>query len=191
MEFLKGKVSLYKALWLKWRSLKSIPFRKKFFIGYDLKGNTYWEFYLESSQERMRRIVEYRNPAPHYEQSATSQDLPPQCMMWLRRTRPDFPTLEELQGDLIRQQRMKILAAQADERWRQGSLLQNPGLTKEQQERLNIITGGLHNNNSTKPEQEQATKEPNQVKEEKSESPFSTGQANDPIEEAVMKPHRR
>lgn len=178
MDLVKGKVSLFKALWLKWRSLKNIPFRKKFFIGYDLNGNTYWEFYLENPNERRRRIVEYRDPAPHYINSATSKDLPPQCMMWLRRTRPDFPTLTELANDVARQERMKILAKQADERWRKGSLLQNPGLTSEQQERLKLIVSPLHSKPATKNES-QAELEPEK-----------TYNSENPIETASVKPRR-
>lgn len=38
-------------------------------------------------------------------------------MQWLRHTRHEPPTLAEQQQDAMRQERMKLLAAQADERW--------------------------------------------------------------------------
>jgi NADH dehydrogenase [ubiquinone] 1 alpha subcomplex assembly factor 2 len=38
-------------------------------------------------------------------------------MQWLRHTRFDPPTLAEQQQDMIRQERMKLLAAEADARW--------------------------------------------------------------------------
>lgn len=41
----------------------------------------------------------------------------PQWHQWLRYTRDDPPTLEEQQGDVVRQARMKTLAAEADARW--------------------------------------------------------------------------
>lgn len=78
--------------------------------------------------------------------------------MWLRRTRPDFPTLEELAADIRRQQEIKILAEHADEKWRQGSLLQNPGLTPQQQQQLQSITGGLHENDLRNKQHDEALK---------------------------------
>jgi NADH dehydrogenase [ubiquinone] 1 alpha subcomplex assembly factor 2 len=38
-------------------------------------------------------------------------------MQWLRHTRFDPPTISEQQQDIMRQERMKILASQADARW--------------------------------------------------------------------------
>ena len=38
-------------------------------------------------------------------------------MQWLRHTRYDPPSVAEQQQDMMRQERMKILAAQADARW--------------------------------------------------------------------------
>lgn len=118
-----------------------------------MKGNTYWEFYVENARECMRRIIHYREQRHH-----ADQDIPPQCIMWLRRTRPDFPTLEELAADIRRQQEIKILAEHADEKWRQGSLLQNPGLTPQQQQQLQSITGGLHENDLRNKQHDEALK---------------------------------
>lgn len=39
-------------------------------------------------------------------------------MQWLRHTRAEAPTLQEQQADVIRQDRIKLLAAQADARWK-------------------------------------------------------------------------
>ena len=41
----------------------------------------------------------------------------PQWHQWLRHTREDPPSLEEQRGDVIRRERMKYLAAEADARW--------------------------------------------------------------------------
>lgn len=38
-------------------------------------------------------------------------------MQWLRHTRFDPPTLDEQRQDVARQERMKVLALQADQRW--------------------------------------------------------------------------
>ncbi|KAK9436157.1 hypothetical protein VB005_10964 [Metarhizium brunneum] len=104
--------------WYKWKALR-LPWRKRFFIGYDLQGNTYWEFRLAKpspgtspSDSRWRRIVHYPR-STHYSQVKVS----PLWHQWLRHTRRDPPSLEEQAGDLVRQERMKHLAAEADARW--------------------------------------------------------------------------
>ncbi|RBR07033.1 uncharacterized protein FIESC28_10849 [Fusarium coffeatum] len=100
--------------WYKWKALR-LPWRKRFLMGFDLQGNTYWEFRLTrgaESNERWRRIVEYPRSA-HY----SSVKVPPQWHQWLRHTREEPPSVEEQQGDIVRQARMKKLAAEADARW--------------------------------------------------------------------------
>lgn len=62
MEHLKGKVTPFKQMYYKWRALRTVPFRKRFFVGYDLDGNTYWEFFNPNNPFRPRRIVDYRIP---------------------------------------------------------------------------------------------------------------------------------
>jgi NADH dehydrogenase [ubiquinone] 1 alpha subcomplex assembly factor 2 len=70
----------------------------------------------------MRRIVQY--PAStHYSDIKIS----PQWHQWLRHTRPDPPSITEQSQDIIRQQNLKILAAEADARWAaKPSLLDSP-----------------------------------------------------------------
>ncbi|RMJ12057.1 hypothetical protein CDV36_008314 [Fusarium kuroshium] len=100
--------------WYRWKALR-LPWRKRFLMGYDLQGNTYWEFRLTrglEGSERWRRIVNYPR-STHY----SSVKVSPQWHQWLRHTRQDPPTLEEQQGDVVRQVRMKKLAAEADARW--------------------------------------------------------------------------
>jgi NADH dehydrogenase [ubiquinone] 1 alpha subcomplex assembly factor 2 len=83
--------------------------------GFDLEGNTYWEFRLTrgtESNERWRRIVNYPR-STHYSQVKVS----PQWHQWLRHTRKDPPTIVEQQDNIVRQERIKVLAAQADARW--------------------------------------------------------------------------
>lgn len=43
--------------------------------------------------------------------------MPPQWHQWLRRARPTAPTIQELVNDQLRQERIKILAQQADNKW--------------------------------------------------------------------------
>ncbi|OAA38037.1 NADH:ubiquinone oxidoreductase, 17.2kDa subunit [Metarhizium rileyi] len=104
--------------WYKWKALR-LPWRKRFFIGYDLQGNTYWEFRLAKpspgtapSDSRWRRIVHYPR-STHLSQVAVS----PPWHQWLRHMRRDPPSLDEQKSDVARQQKMKYLAAEADARW--------------------------------------------------------------------------
>ncbi|KAH7395887.1 hypothetical protein BKA64DRAFT_72064 [Cadophora sp. MPI-SDFR-AT-0126] len=99
--------------WFRWKSLK-LPWRKKYLVGLDLQGNSFWEFHdaLSTDKHRMRRIVQYP-PSTHYSEIKIS----PQWHQWLRHTRREPPSLLEQSQDLVRQRNLKILAAQADARW--------------------------------------------------------------------------
>ncbi|RFU79927.1 hypothetical protein TARUN_2271 [Trichoderma arundinaceum] len=101
--------------WYKWKALR-LPWRRRFLIGFDLEGNTFWEFRLtrgtKESSERWRRIVSYPR-STHYSQVKVS----PQWHQWLRHTRREPPSLEEQRTEVVRQERMKYLAAEADARW--------------------------------------------------------------------------
>ncbi|EGD84514.1 hypothetical protein H112_08221 [Trichophyton rubrum D6] len=99
------------SLWFKWKSLK-LPWRRMFLVGNDLAGNTYWEFKDSLKPGRLRRIVK-ASPKIHY----ADVKVPPQWHQWLRYVRPEPPSIEEQQNELLRQQRIKYLAQQADERW--------------------------------------------------------------------------
>ncbi|KZZ97599.1 NADH:ubiquinone oxidoreductase, 17.2kDa subunit [Moelleriella libera RCEF 2490] len=87
------------------------PFSVSDDAGYDLQGNTFWEFRL-SSDTRWRRIVKYPRSTPYSQVAVT-----PLWHQWLRHTRAEPPSLEEQTGDVVRQERMKFLAKEADERW--------------------------------------------------------------------------
>ncbi|QSZ35906.1 hypothetical protein DSL72_007028 [Monilinia vaccinii-corymbosi] len=107
--------------WYRWKALR-LPWRKRFFVGLDLQNNTFWEFRDALNAHRMRRIVQ-APPSTRY----SDVKITPQWHQWLRHTRADAPTMEELVGDVARQERLKILARQADERWEaKASLLEEP-----------------------------------------------------------------
>ncbi|KAM3511925.1 hypothetical protein MY11210_004396 [Beauveria gryllotalpidicola] len=109
--------------WLRWKSLR-LPWRKRFLVGFDLQGNTYWEFRLTTrgtgeaapnslgEVERWRRIVQYPRGT-----HLSSVDVGPLWHQWLRYTRRDPPSLDEQRGDVVRRARVKQLAADADARW--------------------------------------------------------------------------
>ncbi|KAF2643584.1 hypothetical protein P280DRAFT_478339 [Massarina eburnea CBS 473.64] len=98
-------------LWYQWKMMQ-LPWRKQWLIGFDLKGNTYWEFKDALHSHRHRRIVKYSVWTHHGD-----VNVPPQWVQWLRHTRYEAPSIAEQQADVYRQDRMKVLAAQADARW--------------------------------------------------------------------------
>ncbi|KAF2036435.1 hypothetical protein EK21DRAFT_105753 [Setomelanomma holmii] len=94
-----------------WR-MQRFPWRKKWLAGFDLHGNTFWEFKDQLHALRNRRIAKYSRQT-HYGDVQVS----PSWMQWLRHTRFDPPTIAEQQQEVMRQERMKVLASQADARW--------------------------------------------------------------------------
>ncbi|KAF8852392.1 hypothetical protein BDZ45DRAFT_716978 [Acephala macrosclerotiorum] len=121
---LSKPLSPLRQAWYRWKSLK-LPWRKRFLVGLDLQGNTFWEFHdtLSSHKYRMRRIVQYP-PTTHYSEIKIS----PQWHQWLRHTRNEPPSLTEQSQDLVRQRNLKVLAAEADARWAaKPSFLDAPG----------------------------------------------------------------
>ncbi|KAK8197387.1 hypothetical protein HDK77DRAFT_433393 [Phyllosticta capitalensis] len=100
-----------KQWWYKWKALE-LPWRKKVLRGFDLAGNTFWEFKNVHNAQRWRRIVKYTGKT-HY----SEVKVPPVWMQWLRHARADPPSLPEQQMEQARQLRMKQLAAEADARW--------------------------------------------------------------------------
>jgi len=126
---MSAPTSPLRTAWYRWKSLK-LPWRKRFLVGLDLQGNTFWEFRdtLSSHKHRMRRIVQYPS-STHYSEIKIS----PQWHQWLRHTRSNPPSLTEQSQDVIRQQNLKVLAAEADARWAaKPSLLDSPGQARGQ-----------------------------------------------------------
>ncbi|KAF2859195.1 hypothetical protein K470DRAFT_219661 [Piedraia hortae CBS 480.64] len=101
-----------RSLWYRWKALR-LPWRKRFFVGLDLDGNTFWEFKDTISSQRLRRIVKHKNAAYF-----SDIQVSPQWMQWLRHARKEAPTIAEQQHEISRQATMKMLAERADERWK-------------------------------------------------------------------------
>ncbi|OBT53928.1 hypothetical protein VE04_05137 [Pseudogymnoascus sp. 24MN13] len=122
---MSAPTSSFRKAWLKWKSMR-LPWRKRFLVGLDLQGNTYWEFRDTLSPGRMRRIVDY---PPHVQYSDVSSHITPAWHPWLRHTRQAAPTIAEQELDVLRRKRVKVLAAQADERWEaKGRLVGGPNM---------------------------------------------------------------
>ncbi|PWN24527.1 hypothetical protein BDZ90DRAFT_224698, partial [Jaminaea rosea] len=98
----------------------------RFLAGRDLAGNAYYEYPpshqpTSSSRHatRSRRVVKYAVERPIEEYAGSGGDaeqLPVQWKMWLRHTRADAPSLGELQEDMGRMERLKVLVEEIAER---------------------------------------------------------------------------
>ncbi|THU80779.1 hypothetical protein K435DRAFT_779390 [Dendrothele bispora CBS 962.96] len=75
------------------------------FVGYDLEGNAYYERFL-GGDRRTKRMVQYKKGEDMWSYVGGQRRLPIQWTAWLAHTRPSPPTLQELQHDLLRQQRV-------------------------------------------------------------------------------------
>ncbi|RLV85938.1 NADH-ubiquinone oxidoreductase assembly factor N7BML [Meyerozyma sp. JA9] len=137
MDPLAHKYTYFQRLWHRWQARRDIPFRRKFFVGYDLSGNTYWEFTIDGNLNNLRRKLEPYIKSPfevdHY------HTVPPQWHQWLRRTRPNAPTIQELINDQLRQDRIKILAKQADQKWTLEKQKQQQALESQLQRELQKV----------------------------------------------------
>lgn len=93
----------------------------------------------------MRRIAEH-GPRVHYSEIQTTRQyfsriserrdstdmLAAQWHQWLRHTRNEPPSIQELRQDMERKSQLKILAKQADERWAaKPSVLDSPTATSQ------------------------------------------------------------
>ncbi|KAL3479906.1 hypothetical protein BJX99DRAFT_221445 [Aspergillus californicus] len=111
------------SLWFKWKSLR-LPWRRSFFIGHDLAGNTFWEFKDTLNAGRFRRIVRPK-PRTHF----SDVQVTPQWHQWLRHVRPKPPSIKEQHEDIQRQERILVLAEIQRKRWEtEQAQLDNPGM---------------------------------------------------------------
>ncbi|KAK8872617.1 hypothetical protein PGQ11_003131 [Apiospora arundinis] len=177
--------------------------------GSDLSGNTYWVFRLtgntpppspsdtpayQSSADdtRWRRIVKYPR-STHY----SDVQVPPQWHQWLRYQRHDPPSLQEQQENVLRRQRMKVLAAEADARWAAkpsfldqpaGQPAPNAAAATQAQDALTSSSANAADATTTQGEE---VKEPTKGEEEKTkkktleekEDPWKKATASGPSEE--------
>ncbi|KAJ7064887.1 hypothetical protein C8F01DRAFT_1249893 [Mycena amicta] len=81
--------------------------RRSYLVGRDFESNRYYEHPSLLDDPRPRRTVKYRSSDDVYKYIGGHKRLAVQWSSWLTHTRPDPPTLEELQADSIRQERMR------------------------------------------------------------------------------------
>ncbi|KAI5805681.1 hypothetical protein EDC01DRAFT_725270 [Geopyxis carbonaria] len=105
--------SLLTRLLRTYRSLP-LPFRRKRLLGVDLANNTYWETTLPGA--RPRRSVEFATKGRDWVDYAGA--VPVQWHQWLRATRAEPPSVQELVADVRRREGVRELARRSEERWR-------------------------------------------------------------------------
>ncbi|KAJ1646267.1 hypothetical protein LPJ64_002237 [Coemansia asiatica] len=85
-----------------WKSLR-LPWRSEVFRGWDLERNMYFERYVRSSSRTRRRVVYSK----HLTVSEYRDDIiPVQWQAWMRHTREQPPTVQELIQDVQRRKRL-------------------------------------------------------------------------------------
>ncbi|KAJ2058437.1 hypothetical protein GGI17_005040 [Coemansia sp. S146] len=88
--------------YMMWKSLR-LPWRKDVLAGVDLEGNLYFERSVRSAV-RTRRHVLYKKNITVAEYN--DQIIPIQWQAWMRHTRNQPPTIQELLHDVERRRRM-------------------------------------------------------------------------------------
>ncbi|CAG8574491.1 13569_t:CDS:2 [Ambispora gerdemannii] len=98
-----------------WKQAR-FPWRSKFYVGSDLDGNEYYETSrILGNSGRPKRIVNLKQQIKFSDY--TGDEIPVQWQSWLRHTRFDPPTIEELK---IANQKREIIIERAkrlDQEW--------------------------------------------------------------------------
>ncbi|KAF8889709.1 hypothetical protein BD779DRAFT_1520596 [Infundibulicybe gibba] len=82
------------------------------YVGRDLEGNRFYEHPSSSNDpRRTKRTVQYGDPEAVWHYIGGGRRLPVQWSAWLSHTRANPPTLQELEVDMARQQRMQMKVA--------------------------------------------------------------------------------
>ncbi|CAG8721336.1 11193_t:CDS:2, partial [Acaulospora morrowiae] len=101
-----------------WRQAR-LPWRSRMFIGIDLSGNEYYET-VEAINGRKKRMVEMKEEKPLSEYN--TDDVPVQWQSWLRHTRLDPPTIEEVTLANKRRELIIQRAKALDREWEERKL---------------------------------------------------------------------
>ncbi|KAL5523120.1 hypothetical protein ACEPAF_1387 [Sanghuangporus sanghuang] len=101
------------------------------YVGKDLQGNFFYE-YPSRTGDRSRRVVKYRGQTDTLAVVQRSRALAVQWKAWLTHTRVYPPTLEELQADVLRQERLRRNVALIEARDREERLRLAAGQNADQ-----------------------------------------------------------
>ncbi|KAF8916365.1 hypothetical protein CPB85DRAFT_1289384 [Mucidula mucida] len=93
------------------------------FVGRDLEGNLYFERKNPVPEARRpKRTVKYHSTEMYWDYIGGRRRLPAQWSAWLSHTRIGPPSMEELQLDWARQQKLKMNVAMIEQRDREDRL---------------------------------------------------------------------
>ncbi|VDC02728.1 unnamed protein product [Peniophora sp. CBMAI 1063] len=91
--------------------------RSRYFVGTDLEGNRFFEYPSSTDDpRRTKRRVEYKQYTDMWQYIGRQRSLPVQWTAWLSHTRADPPSIQELQRDMFRRQRLQHNVAQIEAR---------------------------------------------------------------------------
>ncbi|KAI9100621.1 hypothetical protein DFS34DRAFT_615252 [Phlyctochytrium arcticum] len=122
---------MFRQLVRTWKTM-DLPWRSQKLAGTDLIGNMYFEGPpLRAGTDRTRRIIEYFDGRTEYSEYDPTL-IPPQWSAWLRHSRIDAPTLEELAAFERQRLETQRRAAEIDRAWAERKL------QIEQEKRANI-----------------------------------------------------
>ncbi|KAF8609181.1 hypothetical protein BDV93DRAFT_518030 [Ceratobasidium sp. AG-I] len=126
-------MGMFSRAWAAWRR------QSRHFVGEDLQGNRYFEIPGQRTDlVRSIRRVEYGQASHDVVQNANrARQLPVQWTSWLSHTRPDPPTIQELQKDILRRQRLLQNVQMIEARDRE----ERERLALEQSETLRLAPG--------------------------------------------------
>ncbi|CAA7270218.1 unnamed protein product [Cyclocybe aegerita] len=96
-----------------WNTVKNPAVR---FVGRDLEGNRFYESRSLIDPNRPRRTIEYHDPENSWQYIGGGKRLPIQWSAWLTHTRRNPPTIQELQVDSTRMQRLAENVARIEAR---------------------------------------------------------------------------
>ncbi|CAO0789713.1 unnamed protein product [Mucor circinelloides] len=112
--------SLYQKLSLAYKTSR-FPWKKHALIGYDLKGNEYWDC-PNPLGGRMKRWVQMVDDSENDLTVFHENKLPVQWQAWLRHTRTVAPTIQELVQEERRKALVQERAKALDQEWEQRKL---------------------------------------------------------------------
>jgi NADH dehydrogenase [ubiquinone] 1 alpha subcomplex assembly factor 2 len=144
---LYARIPAWKQIYYRWRALRGVPFRKRFFVGYDLDGNTYWEFFQDGLTRRPRRLVEPHEPQKHL--FNYFEKVPIQWAQWLKFSRKQPPSVFDIIEDEERVRKLQIMT-----QFRDSEQLHNKQLHQQKVEQN--LQKELHKISSSGAEQQHA-----------------------------------
>ncbi|KAI8645961.1 hypothetical protein BD408DRAFT_360498 [Parasitella parasitica] len=112
--------SLYQKLSLAYKTTR-FPWKKHALVGYDLKGNEYWDC-PNPLGGRMKRWVQMADDSENDLTVFYQNKLPVQWQAWLRHTRTAAPTTQELVQEVKRRALVQERAKALDQEWEQRKL---------------------------------------------------------------------